>query len=185
MYYLYGYIEEPSELDENVDPRVYEIRYFKEMSIPEGLALIKNFYDNATLPVIDERWEKQYKNTTPPREYVLTCDNDIFYLNQYELSNQMIKDALEGVANGTYDIIAVRPSNLDDPGISYFIERGKGKNLHISLYITIEDDVEDDIVYGFKRESSNLTSINYWIQESITSNKLPDLSDWEEVKKKD
>ncbi|MDU6817246.1 MAG: sel1 repeat family protein, partial [Veillonella sp.] len=104
--YLYGYIEEPSELDENVDPRVYEIRYFKEMSIPEGLALIKNFYDNATLPVIDERWEKQYKNTTPPREYVLTCDNDIFYLNQYELSNQMIKDALEGVANGTYDIIA-------------------------------------------------------------------------------
>ena len=182
--YLYGYIEEPSELDENVDPRVYEIRYFKEMSIPKGLALIKDFYDNATLPVIDESWEKQYKNTTPPREYVLTCDNDIFYLNQYELSNQMIKDALEGVANGKYDIIAVRPSNLDDPGISYFIERGKGKNLHISLYITIEDDVEDDIVYGFKRESSNLTSINYWIQESITSNKLPDLSDWEEVKKK-
>ena len=45
------------------------------------------------------------KNTTPPREYVLTCDNDIFYLNQYELSNQMIKDALEGVANGTYDIL--------------------------------------------------------------------------------
>ena len=40
---------------------------------------------------------------------------------------KMIKDALEGVANGTYDIIAVRPSNLDDPGISYFIERGKGK----------------------------------------------------------
>ena len=183
--YLYGYIEEPSELDENVDPRVYEIRYFKEMSIPAGLALIKDFYDHATLPVIDESWEKQYKNTTPPREYVLTCDNDIFYLNQYELSNQMIKDALEGVANGTYDIIAVRPSNLDDPGISYFIERGKGKNLHISLYITIEDDVEDDIVYGFKRESSNLTSINYWIQESITSNKLPDLSDWEEVKKKE
>ena len=71
--------------------------------------------------------------------------------------------------------IAVRPSNLDDPGISYFIERGKGKNLHISLYITIEDDVEDDIVYGFKRESSNLTSINYWIQESITSNKTSGL----------
>ena len=183
--YLYGYIEDTSRQDENVEPTVYEIRYFKEMSIPEGLALIKDFYDHATLPVIDERWERQYKNTTPPREYVLTCDNDIFYLNQYELSNQMIKDALEGVANGTYDIIAVRPSNLDDPGISYFIERGKGKNLHISLYITIEDDVEDDIVYGFKRESSNLTSINYWIQESITSNKLPDLSDWEEVKKKD
>ena len=183
--YLYGYIEDTSRQDENVEPTVYEIRYFKEMSIPEGLALIKDFYDNATLPVIDERWERQYKNTTPPREYVLTCDNDIFYLNQYELSNQMIKDALEGVANGKYDIIAVRPSNLDDPGISYFIERGKGKNLHISLYITIEDDVEDDIVYGFKRESSNLTSINYWIQESITSNKLPDLSDWEEVKKKD
>ena len=53
----------------------------------------------------------------------------------------MIKDALEGVANGTYDIIAVRPSNLDDPGISYFIERGKGKNLHIRLYITTEDDI--------------------------------------------
>ena len=183
--YLYGYLEATDERDESSEPTVYEIRYFKEMSIPEGLALIKEFYDHATLPIIDESWEKQYKNTTPPREYVLTCDNDIFYLNQYELSNQMIKDALEGVANGTYDIIAVRPSNLDDPGISYFIERGKGKNLHISLYITIEDDVEDDIVYGFKRESSNLTSINYWIQESITSNKLPDLSDWEEVKKKE
>ena len=182
--YLYGYFEDTSGQDENVDPRVYEIRYFKEMSIPTGLALIKEFYNHATLPVIDESWEKQYKNTTPPREYVLTCDNDIFYLNQYELSNQMIKDALEGVANGKYDIIAVRPSNLDDPGISYFIERAKGKNLHISLYITIEDDVEDDIVYGFERDSSNLTSINYWIQESITSNKLPDLSDWEEVKKK-
>ncbi len=183
--YLYGYSEDPAECDETLEPTIYEIRDFKEMSISEGLRLIKEFYDHATLPVIDESWEKQYKNTTPPREYVLTCDNDIFYLNQYELSNQMIKDALEGVANGTYDIIAVRPSNLDDPGISYFIERGKGKNLHISLYITIEDDVEDDIVYGFKRESSNLTSINYWIQESITSNKLPDLSDWEEVKKKD
>ncbi|MDU2556344.1 MAG: sel1 repeat family protein [Veillonella sp.] len=183
--YLYGYIEDTSRQDENVDPRVYEMRYFKEMSIPEGLALIKEFYDHATLPVIDESWEKQYKNTTPPREYVLTCDNDIFYLNQYELSNQMIKDALEGVANGTYDIIAVRPSNLDDPGISYFIERGKGKNLHIRLYITTEDDIGDEIVYGFERDSSNLTSINYWIQESITSNKLPDLSDWEEVKKKD
>ena len=182
--YLYGYLEDTSRQDENVEPTVYEIRYFKEMSIPEGLALIKEFYDYATLPVIDESWERQYKNTTPPREYVLTCDNDIFYLNQYELSNQMIKDALEGVANGKYDIISVRPSNLDDPGISYFIERGKGKNLHISLYITIEDDVEDDIVYGFERDSSNLTSINYWIQESITSNKLPDLSDWEEVKKK-
>lgn len=182
--YLYGYLEDTSRQDENVEPTVYEIRYFKEMSIPEGLALIKEFYDYATLPVIDESWERQYKNTTPPREYVLTCDNDIFYLNQYELSNQMIKDALEGVANGKYDIMAVRPSNLDDPGISYFIERGKGKNLHISLYITIEDDTEDDIVYGFKRDSSNLTSINYWIQESITSNKLPDLSDWEEVKKK-
>ena len=182
--YLYGYLEATDERDENSEPTVYEIRYFKEMSIPEGLALIKEFYDHATLPVIDESWERQYKNTTPPREYVLTCDNDIFYLNQYELSNQMIKDALEGVANGKYDIMAVRPSNLDDPGISYFIERGKGKNLHISLYITIEDDVEDDIVYGFERDSSNLTSINYWIQESITSNKLPDLSDWEEVKKK-
>lgn len=182
--YLYGYLEATDERDESSEPTVYEIRYFKEMSIPEGLALIKEFYDHATLPIIDESWEKQYKNTTPPREYVLTCDNDIFYLNQYELSNQMIKDALEGVANGKYDIISVRPSNLDDPGISYFIERGKGKNLHISLYITIEDDTEDDIVYGFKRDSSNLTSINYWIQESITSNKLPDLSDWEEVKKK-
>lgn len=182
--YLYGYLEATDERDENSEPTVYEIRYFKEMSIPEGLALIKEFYNHATLPVIDESWERQYKNTTPPREYVLTCDNDIFYLNQYELSNQMIKDALEGVANGKYDIMAVRPSNLDDPGISYFIERGKGKNLHISLYITIEDDVEDDIVYGFERDSSNLTSINYWIQESITSNKLPDLSDWEEVKKK-
>ena len=182
--YLYGYLEATDERDEKSEPTVYEIRYFKEMSIPEGLALIKEFYDHATLPIIDESWEKQYKNTTPPREYVLTCDNDIFYLNQYELSNQMIKDALEGVANGKYDIMAVRPSNLDDPGISYFIERGKGKNLHISLYITIEDDTEDDIVYGFERDSSNLTSINYWIQESITSNKLPDLSDWEEVKKK-
>ena len=182
--YLYGYLEATDERDESSEPTVYEIRYFKEMSIPEGLALIKEFYDHATLPVIDESWEKQYKNTTPPREYVLTCDNDIFYLNQYELSNQMIKDALEGVANGKYDIMAVRPSNLDDPGISYFIERGKGKNLHISLYITIEDDVEDDIVYGFERDSINLTSINYWIQESITSNKLPDLSDWEEIKKK-
>ena len=40
---------------------------------------------------------------------------------------------------------------------------------------TIEDDVEDDIVYGFKRESSNLTSINYWIQESIASNKTSGL----------
>ena len=182
--YLYGYLEDTSRQDENVEPTVYEIRYFKEMSIPEGLALIKEFYNHATLPVIDESWERQYKNTTPPREYVLTCDNDIFYLNQYELSNQMIKDALEGVANGKYDIMAVRPSNLDDPGISYFIERGKGKNLHISLYITIEDDTEDDIVYGFERDSINLTSINYWIQESITSNKLPDLSDWEEIKKK-
>ena len=182
--YLYGYLEATDERDENSEPTVYEIRYFKEMSIPEGLALIKEFYDHATLPVIDESWERQYKNTTPPREYVLTCDNDIFYLNQYELSNQMIKDALEGVANGKYDVMAVRPSNLDDPGISYFIERGKGKNLHISLYITIEDDVEDDIVYGFERDSSNLTSINYWIQESITSNKLPDLSDWDEIKKK-
>ena len=182
--YLYGYLEATDERDENSEPTVYEIRYFKEMSIPEGLALIKEFYDHATLPVIDESWERQYKNTTPPREYVLTCDNDIFYLNQYEFSNQMIKDALEGVANGKYDIIVVRPPNLDDPGISYFIERGKGKNLHISLYITIEDDVEDDIVYGFERESCNLTSINYWIQESITSNKLPDLSDWNEIKKK-
>ena len=183
--YLYGYSEDPAECDETLEPTIYEIRDFKEMSISEGLRLIKEFYDNATLPVIDESWEKQYKNTTPPREYVLTCDNDIFYLNQYELSNQMIKDALEGVANGTYDIIAVRPSNLDDPGISYFIERGKGKNLHIRLYITTEDDIGDEIVYGFERDSSNLTSINYWIQESITSNKLPDLSDWEEVKKKD
>ena len=182
--YLYGYLEDTSRQDENVEPTVYEIRYFKEMTIPEGLALIKEFYNHATLPVIDESWERQYKNTTPPREYVLTCDNDIFYLNQYELSNQMIKDALEGVANGKYDIMAVRPSNLDDPGISYFIERGKGKNLRISLYITIEDDTEDDIVYGFERESCNLTSINYWIQESITSNKLPDLSDWDEIKKK-
>lgn len=182
--YLYGYLEATDERDESSEPTVYEIRYFKEMSISEGLALIKEFYDHATLPIIDESWERQYKNTTPPREYVLTCDNDIFYLNQYELSNQMIKDALEGVANGKYDIMAVRPPNLDDPGISYFIERGKGKNLHISLYITIEDDVEDDIVYGFERDSSNLTSINYWIQESITSNKLPDLSDWDEIKKK-
>ena len=182
--YLYGYLEATDERDENSKPTVYEIRYFKEMSIPEGLALIKEFYDHATLPVIDERWERQYKNTTPPREYVLTCDNDIFYLNQYELSNQMIKDALEGVANGKYDIIAVRPPNLDDPGISYFIERGKGKNLHIRLYITTEDDIGDEIVYGFERESCNLTSINYWIQESMTSNTLPDLSDWHEIKKK-
>ena len=178
--YLYGYIEDTSRQDENVDPRVYEIRYFKEMSIPEGLALIKEFYDHATLPVIDESWEKQYKNTTPPREYVLTCDNDIFYLNQYEFSNQMIKDALEGVANGKYNMISVRPSSLDDQCISYYIERAKGKNLRIRLYATVDEDNE----YGFERESCNLTSINYWIQESITSNTLPDLSDWDEIKKK-
>ena len=182
--YLYGYNEDTSEPGETLEPTVYEIRYFKEMFIPEGLGLIKEFYDHATLPVMDESWEKQYKNTTPPREYVLTVDNDIFHLNQYEHSNQMIKDALEGVANGKYDIMAVRPSNLDAQDISYFIERGKGKNLHIRLFITIEDDVGDDIVYGFERDSCNLTSINYWIQESMTSNKLPDLSDWEEVKKK-
>ena len=178
--YLYGYVEDTSRQDENVDPRVYEMRYFKEMSIPEGLALIKNFYDNATLPVIDESWEKEYKNTTPPREYVLTCDNDIFYLNQYEYPNQMIKDALEGVANGKYNIIEVRPSSLDEQCISYYIERAKGKNLRIRLYATVDEDNE----YGFERESCNLTSINYWIQESITSNKLPDLSDWDEIKKK-
>jgi len=178
--YLYGYIEDTSRQDENVDPRVYEMRYFKEMSIPAGLALIKNFYDNATLPVIDESWEKEYKNTTSPREYVLTCDNDIFYLNQYEYPNQMIKDALEGVANGKYNIIEVRPSSLDDQCISYYIERAKGKNLRIRLYATVDEDNE----YGFERESCNLTSINYWIQESITSNKLPDLSDWDEIKKK-
>ena len=178
--YLYGYIEDTSRQDENVDPRVYEMRYFKEMSIPAGLALIKNFYDNATLPVIDESWEKEYKNTTPPREYVLTCDNDIFYLNQYEYPNQMIKDALEGVANGKYNIIEVRPSSIDEQCISYYIERAKGKNLRIRLYATVDEDNE----YGFERESCNLTSINYWIQESITSNKLPDLSDWDEIKKK-
>ena len=67
------------ECDETLEPTIYEIRDFKEMSISEGLRLIKEFYDHATLPVIDESWEKQYKNTTPPREYVLTCDNDIFY----------------------------------------------------------------------------------------------------------
>ena len=178
--YLYGYIEDPTERDETLDPRVYEIRYFKEMSIPEGLRLIKCFYDNATLPVIDESWERQYKNTTPPREYVLTCDNHIFYLNQYEYPNQMIKDALEGVANGKYDIIEVRPSSLDDQCISYYIERAKGKNLRIRLYATVDEDNK----YGFERESCNLTSINYWIQESMTSNTLPDLSDWDEIKKK-
>lgn len=178
--YLYGYIEDTSRQDENVDPRVYEMRYFKEMSIPAGLALIKNFYDNATLPVIDESWEKEYKNTTPPREYVLTCDNDIFYLNQYEYPNQMIKDALEGVANGKYNMISVRPSSLDEQCISYYIERKKGKNLRIQLYATVDEDNE----YVFERESCNLTSINYWIQESITSNTLPDLSDWDEIKKK-
>ena len=178
--YLYGYVEDTSRQDENVDPRVYEMRYFKEMSIPEGLALIKNFYDNATLPVIDESWERQYKNTTPPREYVLTCDNDIFYLNQYEYPNQMIKDALEGVANGKYNIIEVRPSSLDEQCISYYIERAKGKNLRIRLYATVDEDNE----YGFERESCNLTSINYWIQESMTNNTLPDLSDWDEIKKK-
>ena len=178
--YLYGYSEDTSRQDENVEPTIYEIRYFKEMSISEGLGLIKCFYDTATLPVIDESWEKQYKNTTPPREYVLTCDNDIFYLNQYEFSNQMIKDALEGVANGKYDMISVRPSSIDDQCISYYIERKTGKNLRIQLYATVDEDNE----YVFERESCNLTSINYWIQESITSNKLPDLSDWEEVKKK-
>ena len=178
--YLYGYIEDPTERDETLEPTVYEIRYFKEMSISEGLGLIKCFYDTATLPVIDESWERQYKNTTPPREYVLTCDNDIFYLNQYEFSNQMIKDALEGVANGKYDMISVRPSSIDEQCISYYIERKKGKNLRIQLYATVDEDNE----YVFERESCNLTSINYWIQESITSNKLPDLSDWDEIKQK-
>ena len=178
--YLYGYIENPTERDETLEPTVYEIRYFKEMSIPKGLALIKDFYDHATLPVIDESWEKEYKNTTPPREYVLTCDNDIFYLSQYEYSNQMIKDALEGVANGKYDMISVRPSSIDEQCISYYIERKKGKNLRIQLYATVDEDNE----YVFERESCNLTSINYWIQESITSNKLPDLSDWDEIKQK-
>lgn len=178
--YLYGYSENPAECDETLEPTIYEIRDYKEMSISEGLGLIKSFYDTATLPVIDESWEKQYKNTTPPREYVLTCDNDIFYLNQYEFSNQMIKDALEGVANGKYDMISVRPSSIDDQCISYYIERKKGKNLRIQLYATVDEDNE----YVFERESCNLTSINYWIQESITSNTLPDLSDWDEIKQK-
>lgn len=178
--YLYGYIENPTELDETMEPTIYEIRYLKEMSISEGLGLIKYFYDTATLPVIDESWEKQYKNTTPSREYVLTCDNDIFYLNQYEFSNQMIKDALEGVANGKYNMISVRPSSIDDQCISYYIERKTGKNLRIQLYATVDEDNE----YVFERESCNLTSINYWIQESITSNTLPDLSDWDEIKQK-
>ena len=178
--YLYGYIDNPKERDETLESTVYEIRYFKEMSIPKGLALIKEFYNHATLPVIDESWEKEYKNTTPPREYVLTCDNDIFYLSQYEYSNQMIKDALEGVANGKYDMISVRPSSIDEQCISYYIERKKGKNLRIQLYATVDEDNE----YVFERESCNLTSINYWIQESITSNKLPDLSDWDEIKQK-
>ena len=150
------------------------------MTIPEGLALIKDFYDTANLPIIDESWEKQYKNPTPPSEYALAIDNDIFYLNQYDNPNQMIKDALEGVSNGTYDIIAVRPSNLDDRGISYYIERNKkGKDLRIRLYVTEADGT----VYGFERDYSNLTSINYWIQDAITNDKLPDLNDWEEVKK--
>lgn len=92
----------------------------------------------------------------------------------------MIKDALEGVANGKYNIIEVRPSSLDEQCISYYIERAKGKNLRIRLYATVDEDNE----YVFERESCNLTSINYWIQESMTSNTLPDLSDWDEIKKK-
>lgn len=54
-----------------------------------------------------------------------------------------------------------------------FIERAKCKNLRIRLYATVDEDNE----YGFERESCILTSINYWIQESITSNTLPDLND--------
>ena len=77
--------------------------------------------------MIDESWEKQYKNTTPPREYVLTCDNDIFYLNQYELSNQMIKDALEGVANGTERYHCGSPINLDDRVLATSSSAEKGK----------------------------------------------------------
>jgi len=179
--YLYGYGRDTTEGANKLDSTVYEIRHFKDMTIPEGLALIKDFYDTAKLPIIDESWEKQYKNPTPPSEYALAIDNDIFYLNQYDNPNQMIKDALEGVSNGTYDIIAVRPSNLDDRGISYYIERNKkGKDLRIRLYATEADGT----VYGFERDYSNLTSINYWIQDAITNDKLPDLNDWEEVKKK-
>ena len=58
--------------------------------------------------------------------------------------------------------------------------RNSTKTLRIQLYATVDEDNE----YVFERESCNLTSINYWIQESITSNTLPDLSDWDEIKQK-
>ena len=41
--YLYGYSEDPAECDETLEPTIYEIRDFKEMSISEGLRLIKEF----------------------------------------------------------------------------------------------------------------------------------------------
>ena len=56
----------------------------------------------------------------------------------------------------------------------------KSKDLRIRLYVTEADGT----VYGFERDYSNVTSINYWIQDAITNDKLPDLNDWEEVKKK-
>ena len=34
--YLYGYSEDPAESDETLEPTIYEIRDFKEMSISEG-----------------------------------------------------------------------------------------------------------------------------------------------------
>lgn len=40
--YLYGYSEDPAECDETLEPTIYEIRDYKEMSISEGLGLIKN-----------------------------------------------------------------------------------------------------------------------------------------------
>ena len=47
----------------------------------------------------------------------------------------MIKDALEGVANGTYDIIAVRPIKPSTIRVlATSSRRGKGRNLHSPLY---------------------------------------------------
>ena len=58
----------------------------------------------------------------------------------------MIKDALEGVANGKYDMISVRPSSIDDQCISYYIERKKVKTYAFNSMPLVDEDNE----YGLR-----------------------------------
>lgn len=168
----------------------HEAIYEALLSSDEVLTILRNIYEEQHLPNLSTSWHIINHEEKPQWHYVLDVDHDHFLLEEYNDAPAMIQKALNGVKQKEYNQINIRTHDFLGP--SYFIFPGNKEYLfRVQLLLketprkmTDKNGRITDIpgnTYLLESYFNNEVSLNYWIQKTINTLEIPDMSEWKRL----